>query len=119
MSNPAEAGARAAAEKLKARYGSRLVSEVEQILADQGSETPPDQYLDPTAVASVIVSAATLAWTVYSGLRSKKEATTPKVIVQNVIVQIREDHTSDEPEDEEIIAIAVQETLKAIDGTAE
>lgn len=119
MSNPVEAGARATAERLKDRYGSRLVAEVEELLAARDSQAPPDQYLDPTAVAGVIVSAATFAWTVFTNLRSKKEAATPEIVTRTVIVQIQGIHVAETVQDEQVIAMAVQETLKAIGGAAE
>ncbi len=71
MNDPVGAIAQAAARRLTPEYGPRLQSEVEAALYARDAERRPDQYLDPVTLGSLIVSTATLAWTIYNDLRKK------------------------------------------------
>ncbi|NUQ97010.1 MAG: hypothetical protein HOY79_10745 [Streptomyces sp.] len=113
MTDPIEAGARAAAQRLAPQHGTRLVSAVEAALQARDTPTPPDTYLDPVALGGLIVSAATLAWTVYTNLRTKTADPSPEVITRTVQVQLRETHTLN-AQYEQAITITVQETLAAL-----
>ena len=48
----------------KQRPGRGLVAEVKAVLAARDFAAPPSQYVDPVALASLIVAVAGLAWTV-------------------------------------------------------
>jgi hypothetical protein len=63
---------RATAGQLAVKYGPNVVIDVERALASGDTGRRPDQYADPTALGGFIVSTATLAWTIYSDLRSRK-----------------------------------------------
>ena len=65
MNDPVAIAARAAAQQLKTEAGPGLVAEVEAVLATCESPFAPPQYVDPVALASLIVAIASLAWTVY------------------------------------------------------
>ncbi|MGH3374269.1 MAG: hypothetical protein ACRDP6_05990 [Actinoallomurus sp.] len=107
MTDPAAEGARAAGRRLG------LVAEVEAALHAQGGR--PGQYVDPVAVASLIVSAAALAWTVYADLRKKTDKPSPDVVTRTVTTQLRRSQTIT-GDQEETVTVTVQETLRAIDG---
>ena len=113
MTDPIPAGARAAAQRLAPQHGPRLLTAVETALQTRDTPTPPDTYLDPVALGSLIVSAATLAWTVYTNLRTKTPNPSPDVITRTVQLQLRETHTLD-AQHEQAITITVQETLAAL-----
>ena len=114
MTDPITASARNAAQQLAPRHGTGLTTAVERAL--QGQQTP-DTYLDPTALGSLIVSAATLAWTVYKDLRTKTEHPHPDVITRTVRHEISKTHHLDADQDE-VITITVQETLNAIPASS-
>jgi hypothetical protein len=77
VTDPVEAVARAAAERLTPDYGPRLKTDVEAALYARGSERGPDQYIDPVALGSLIVSIATLAWRSSWPRSSTERATNP------------------------------------------
>ena len=98
MTDPAADAARAAAAILAPDLGPNLPAEVEAALAARDTHQRPDRYLDPVSLASLIVSIATLAWTIYNDLRNHKE---------------QRDHTPDPPPD--VIARQVRITLREQD----
>jgi hypothetical protein len=71
MTDPAAAAARAAATILAPDLGPSLPAEVEAALAARDSQQRPGRYLDPVSLASLIVSIATLAWTIYNDQRHR------------------------------------------------
>jgi hypothetical protein len=111
VTDPAAEGARAAARRLG------LVAEVEATLhaQDDGVGGELEQYFDPVALASLIVSAAALAWTVYTDLKKKAGKPPPDVVTRTVSTQLRRSQTLT-GEQEETVTITVQETIRAIDG---
>src|SRR5687767_10886033 len=70
-SDEAASVARAAADRLANDFGQRLSVEVEGVIYDEGSERPPEQYVDPISVASLVVSIASLAWTICQDIRKQ------------------------------------------------
>ncbi|UBU15049.1 carboxymuconolactone decarboxylase family protein [Nonomuraea gerenzanensis] len=106
MPDPVADGARAAARRLG------LTADVESALQARR----PDQYLDPVSLASLIVSAAALAWTVYQDLRKKTDTPSPDVVSRTVRTELRRSRTLT-TRDEEVITLTVQETLTAMSGT--
>jgi hypothetical protein len=118
MHDPAADGARAAAQRLASVHGARLEADVEAALHSRGSdEAPPDQYIDPVAIASLIVAAASLAWTIYRDLRANHAAPpTPDHLIRRVRTTLRESRTLDDST-ERVIEITVEETLKALPPT--
>ena len=72
MDSAVRYAARATARRLAPQYGAELKAQVEAALrASEGGESPDQFTLDPVALGSLIVSAASLAWTVYTDLRSR------------------------------------------------
>jgi hypothetical protein len=71
VNDPIGTAARAAAQRLEEENSLGLAAEVEAALAARDPALPPPQYLDPVSLASLIVSIAGLAWTVYTDLRKR------------------------------------------------
>lgn len=118
MNDPAAIGARAAAQRLTPTYGARLQADVEATLQTRDTDqTPPDRYIDPVAIAGLIVAAASLAWTIYRDLRT--EHSTPPAtdhVARRVRTTLRETRTLDD-DTEQVIEITVEETLRALPPT--
>ncbi|ALV34161.1 hypothetical protein [Streptomyces sp. CdTB01] len=121
MADPVGQGARAAAQRLAAPNDLDLTTDVEAALHTREA-TRPDQYLDPISLGALIVSVASLAWTVYNDLR--KQTTTPHRDVITRHVRIRLDqaetpHPALSPADRDrYIDITVEETLNAAQDAA-
>ncbi|MFI6501565.1 hypothetical protein [Nonomuraea typhae] len=115
MTDPAAEGARAAARHLAAQHGPALVTDVEAALHARDTSRRPDQYLDPISLGSLIVSVAALAWTVYTDLKKKTDTPSADVITRTVRAELRRTRTVT-VQDDEIIAVTVQETLTILDA---
>lgn len=103
-------GARAAAGRLAREFGASLPADVEVALMVPQDERGA-RYLDPVAVAALIVSVAQLAWTLYTDLRKHTERPAPALVARMVRVQLA-DRTDLEPaERNRVIDIVVAETL--------
>jgi hypothetical protein len=89
MTDPISVGARATAERLTHEYGPGLPAEVEAALHTRGLERRPEQYFDPVSLGSLIVSIASLTWTVYTGLKKKTPKPAPDVVGRTVRVELR------------------------------
>jgi hypothetical protein len=87
--DPVAIAARATAGHLGARYGPGLAAEVEAALHARGSEHRPEQYFDPVSLGSLIVSIASLAWTIYTGLKQKTPNPAPDALARAVRVELR------------------------------
>ena len=73
--------------------------------------THPDQYLDPIALAALIVAAAELAWTIYHDLKPTTPHPAPHVITRQIRIELA-DHTPIEPtQRDRIIDVVVDETI--------
>ncbi|MGW0854541.1 hypothetical protein [Streptomyces sp. NPDC002690] len=117
MTNPIEMGARAAAQRVTTQHTPTLVADVEVAIHARETTSRPNQYLDPISLGSLIVSIATLAWTMYKD--SKKDGSAPRteVITRRVRIQLQ---NADAPgtelgsaEQARIIEATVEETLNA------
>jgi hypothetical protein len=62
---------RAAAAQLAREYGPKVALEVEEALAVRRTRPCSDTFIDLVSVGSLIVSAATLAWTIYCDRRKE------------------------------------------------
>lgn len=113
ISAAARSAARAAAEQLAADYGPGLAADVEAALYAEGTAQRPGQYIDPVSVGSLIVAIATLAWTVYSGLRKKTPEPAPGVVARHVRAELREHSGTSQQETERITEIVVTEIIQA------
>jgi hypothetical protein len=85
VNDPIADSARAAAERLDSDYGPGLISEVEAALSSQGQE----QFFDPVSLGALIVSIATLAWTIYSDLKKTASSPAPDVVARTIRVELR------------------------------
>ncbi|MGH3940601.1 MAG: hypothetical protein ACRDTG_18590 [Pseudonocardiaceae bacterium] len=113
MADPIEHCARAAAQRLAAHYGPALPADVEAALHTRGSTSRPEQYLDPISLAGLIVSVATLAWTVYTDLRTKTPEPSPDALTRTIRVQMWDSTELDPAQRDRIIDIVVEETVQA------
>jgi hypothetical protein len=109
MTDPVIIAARAAARRLAVEAGPGLVAEVEAALADRNSRLELPQYIDPVSLGGLIVSSATLAWTVYSGL--KKDARKPSADLVARIVRIRLGD-SGHAASEHVVEVVVSEAIR-------
>lgn len=65
------------------------------------------------AVASVVISATTLAWTIYRDLRDDREPADTYLLARRVRVQLAEQHPDTPTQDRNrIIDIVIEETFK-------
>jgi hypothetical protein len=93
MTDPAADAARAAAAILVPDLGPALPAHVEAALAARDSGQRPGQYIDPNtliALAGLIVSIATLAWTIYNDQRERTADPKPEAIERQVRIALRE-----------------------------
>lgn len=112
MTDPIGHSARAVAQRLAARYGPGLPADVEAALHTRGSTPRPEQYLDPLSLAGLIVSVATLAWTVYNDLRKKTPEPSTAVVARTIRVQLNDTSGLDPAQRDRIIDIVVEETVQ-------
>jgi len=116
MTDPISAGARAAVKRLTSDYGSGLAADVEAALHTRGLEQRPERYIDPVSLGSLIVSIATLAWTVYADLKKKAANPAPDVVARAVRVELRNRDDASSASSE-ITDVVVTEVIKAAEDT--
>jgi hypothetical protein len=90
MTDPVERIARAAATRLTTDHGPSLAVDVEAALHTRGTTREPDRYFDPIALGALIVSVATLAWTIYTDLKQKTPNPSPDVLARTIRVRLQE-----------------------------
>lgn len=103
INSPVSRTARAAARRL----GPEVEAQVESAL----SHRTPDQYLDPVALGSLIVSTATLAWTVYKDLRNKTPKPSPTTITERVRNELSTTDPTPPADLDKIIEIIVDDII--------
>jgi hypothetical protein len=113
MTDPVAMAARAAAVILAPDLGSNLPNEVEAALAERGAAQRPDHYLDPVALASLIVAIATLAWTIYSDQRAHTADPKPDIIARQVRITLRKGDISLPTASERITEIVATEITRS------
>jgi hypothetical protein len=113
MTDPTAAGARAAAERLDRRYGPGLPSEVEAVLLDAEPGGQPERYIDPISLASLIVSVASLAWSIYSQRPGRAAAWRSDEIVRAVRTEMRRSEGVGHIPQCEVIEVVVAEVIQA------
>jgi hypothetical protein len=123
MTDPVALAARAAARRLSSEAPARaaaLPDDVELALyAREFRSRGPEQYGDPTALGSLIVSVATLAWTVYNDIRSRSgNAPGGEVVGRRVRGELeRADEVAGPQlgveERERVVEVVVEETVAA------
>jgi hypothetical protein len=113
MTDPIAAAARATAERLGDEYGPGLAADVEAALPARRAAQRPDQYIDPVSVSSLIVTIATLAWTVYSDLRKETPQPPPEDIARQVRAEVSEYDGPGTDDSDRITSIVVTEIIRA------
>jgi hypothetical protein len=111
--DPIAAAARAAAGHLAAGYGPGLAAEVESALCARGTEHRPEQYFDPVSLGSLIVSIASLAWAIYTGLKQKTPKPAPDVLARAVRVELRTRGDNPAASQDKITDVVVTEIIRA------
>jgi hypothetical protein len=113
MTNLIATAGRASAKRLDADYGPGLVADVEAALRAATAGSRSDQYVDPVSLGSLIVAAATLAWTVYSELKKKGKNPSPEVVARTVRLELQ-DHGGPHLADREMIVnVVVDEVIRS------
>lgn len=109
---PIERCARAAAQRLTGEFGERLTMDVEAALHARGATQRPERYLDPISLGGLIVSIATLAWTVYKDLKKTTPQPSQQVIARTIRVQLDDTTELDPAQRDRVIDVVVEETLR-------
>ncbi len=112
--DPVAAAARAAASHLATQHSPALVAQVESALHTRGSEQQPDQYFDPVSLGSLIVSIASLTWSIYVGLKQKTTNPAPDVLARAVRVELRTRGNATASQNE-VTDIVVTEIIRTAD----
>jgi hypothetical protein len=121
--DPAAAAARSAADILVPDLGQHLPVEVEAALAARSGDQRPDRFVDPVALGGLIVSVATLAWTIYNDQRNRAQERKPDTdgpgqepladsIARQVRVTLRERDTVLPPGTERITEVVATEIIR-------
>jgi hypothetical protein len=113
MSDPVTDGARAAADRLAPQHGTRLLTDVEAALHSRNTQTRRDHYFDPISLGSLIVSIATLTWTIYKDRKSQSANPPTEVIIRAVRIELDNAGQLDPAQHEPIIQTTVEQTLDA------
>jgi hypothetical protein len=116
MSDPAARAARAAAAILAPDHGLSLPAEVEVVLAARHTHRRPDRFLDPVSLASLIVSVATLAWTIYNDQRAHTPKPQPDEIAHNLRITLSEQHITLPSGTEKITEIIATEITRTTES---
>src|SRR5687768_15460076 len=95
---PIRRAALSAADRLAPEHGPGLCTDVLALLYTAEKDRRTDQYLDPISIASLIVSAATFAWTIYQDLRDKTSKPDHEIVARRVRVALSDNNQEITPE---------------------
>jgi len=114
MTDPAAEAARSAAVILAADLGRNLPAEVDAALAARAGDHRPDCYLDLASLGSLIVSAATRAWTIHNDQRDRAHGQEPEAgsIARQVRTTLREQDTVLPPGTDRITQVVATEIIR-------
>jgi hypothetical protein len=106
--------ARSAAAALAPDLGQNLPVEVEAALAARAGDQRPDSYLETASLGSVTVSAAALAWTIYSDQRDRLEGQKPEAdsVARQVRLALGNQDTILPPGTERITEVVATEIIR-------
>ncbi len=108
--------ARTAANRLAGELGEQLPGDVEAALHAGEEAPPPDRYVDPISLAGLVISVASLAWTIYRDLKANADAPPRDAIERRVRVNVRETDTTASPQQQDrIIEVVVTEVMGSTD----
>jgi hypothetical protein len=113
MSDPVADGARAVAVRLASRHGTRLPTDVEAALHSRNAQSRRDQYFDPISLGSLIVSIASLTWTIYKDRRGQGANPPDEVIIRVVRIELDNAGQLDPAQHDPVIQTTVEQTLEA------
>lgn len=105
-------GARAAAVRLAPEFGAGLPADVEAALHESSGG---DRYLDPVAVASLVISAAQFAWTIYIDLKKKSAKPSREVLARRVRVELADRTELEAGVRDRVIDVVVAETVPDVE----
>ncbi|MFD5030004.1 hypothetical protein ACFWM0_06195 [Streptomyces sp. NPDC058405] len=109
--------ARATARRLAAEFGPELKTQVETALNAQGADRPPKQYsVDPISLGALIVSAATLAWTIYKDQRNQTQSPTRETITQRIRIELPSSDAIPQTQRDRVIEVISEEIATDLDG---
>jgi hypothetical protein len=114
--DPVAAAASAAAARLEGQHGPGLAADVERALHTRGTELRPERYFDPVSLGSLIVSIASLAWSIYIGLKQKAANPAPDVLARAVRVELRTRGDAAASQNE-VTDVVVTEVIRAADDS--
>ena len=117
MTDPAVDAARSAAVILTPDFGPSLSNEVEAALLVREESQRPARHTDPTSLASLIVSVATLAWTIYNDQRSRNNRPESDVIARQIRITLREQDVPLPAGTERITEIVATEITRLANAT--
>jgi hypothetical protein len=103
--------ARATARRLADELDPGLRTQVEDALQAWDEGARPEQYADPVALGSLIVSAAGLAWTIYKDQREKTPKPTPEEIIKKVGLELPASDPVPPARRTRVIEVVVEEVL--------
>jgi hypothetical protein len=102
--------ARAAARRLAAEINPDIKTTVETALRDHATD---ERYgADPVALGSLVVSAASLAWTIYRDLRDKTAKPDRKTVEQRVRIELPATDQVPAAQRDRIIGVVVEEVIE-------
>lgn len=104
--------ARAAAQQLAAEMPEGFPEMVEAVLAVP--DRKPDQYLDPVTVslAAVLVSVASLGWTIYKDMKTAKKAAAGDALARTIRIELVTPNDVSQDQRDRIIAVVANEILR-------
>ena len=115
VDGPVERTARAAAERLSADYGPRLVPDVEAAVYNAGWQQRPEQYLDPISLAALLLAAAQFGWQVYQDHKKETAKPSREVLERRIRVELPERTDISADDRDRIIAVVTEEIIKQAD----
>jgi hypothetical protein len=106
----------AAAEHLADELGPRVVGDVEAALPHEGAAPAPERYfVDPIWLGSLIVSVATLAWTIDSDQRKRTAAPSRDHLERRIRVELRSTDSTAPEQRDRVISAVVSEVIEHAD----
>lgn len=109
--------ARSSATRLAAATGrQQLPIEVERQL-DQGGDAPDSYEPIALSIAGLVISAAPLAWKIYTDLRDRGAEPEPRVVERKVRLELEVPSEVDREQVVQVVSVVVEETIGAASQT--
>jgi hypothetical protein len=114
MFDPVGTSARATAEQLSPHYGPKLSIDVEVALQERENSSGSERFfVDPISLASLIVSIASFAWTVYNDLRKKKTEPSADDLTKTIRIEFADSKVADPAVRDQVAKVVATELVKA------